>query len=124
MKLEGKVALVTGGAQGSGFAAASALARDGAVVAIADIDAQGANAAAAKLRAAGARAHGFLVDIADPRSVQTLFKDLVAQLGRLDILVNNAGGAIVAEACAKQMVAQGGGGRIMNIADIETGIHR
>lgn len=143
MRLEGKVALVTGGARGIGFAIATALARQGAVIAIADINAQGANAAAARLRESGARAHGFLVDVADARSVQTLLKDITAQLGRLDILINNAGiggntpflditleawnrtiainltGAfIVAQACAKQMVAQGEGGRIINIASL------
>lgn len=143
MRLEGKITLITGGARGIGFAIATALAREGAVIAVADINAQGANAAAAKLRESGARAHGFVVDVADARSVEILLKDITAQLGRLDILINNAGiggntpflettlenwnrtiainltGAfIVAQACAKQMVIQGQGGKIINIASL------
>lgn len=143
MRLQGKIALITGGARGIGFAIATALARQGAVIAIADINAQGANEAAAKLKEAGTQAHGFVVNVADQGSVQTLMKDLVAQLGQLDILINNAGvggntpfldtslelwnrivsinltGAfIVAQACAQQMVAQGRGGKIINIASL------
>lgn len=134
---------MTGGARGIGFAVATALARQGAVIAIADINAQAASAAALKLRETGAEAAGFVVDVADARSVDSLLKDVVAQFGRLDILINNAGiggntpflettletwnrtiainltGAfIVAQACAKQMVAQGQGGKIINIASL------
>jgi 3-oxoacyl-[acyl-carrier protein] reductase len=143
MRLQGKTALVTGGARGIGFAIAAALAREGAAIAIADINVQGANEAAARLTAQGARAHGFVVNVADARSVETLMKDIVTQMGRLDILVNNAGvggnvpflettpetwnrivsinltGAFyVAQASAKQMVGQGDGGKIINIASL------
>jgi 3-oxoacyl-[acyl-carrier protein] reductase len=143
MRLQGKIALITGGARGIGFAIASALAREGAVIAIADINVQGANAAAGKLKETGAQAHGFAVNVADARSVEGMLKDIVTQLGRVDILINNAGvggntpflettlenwnriisinltGAfIVAQACAKQMVAQGQGGKIINIASL------
>ena len=96
MRLDGKVALVTGGARGVGFAVATALARQGAVIAIADIDAQGANAAAAALRETGERAHGFVVDVRDARSVPTLLKDIAAQLGRVDIVINSVSGSGVA----------------------------
>jgi NAD(P)-dependent dehydrogenase (short-subunit alcohol dehydrogenase family) len=143
MRLRGKIALITGGARGIGFAIASALAREGATIAIGDINAEAANAAADKLKAAGAQAHGFALNVADARSVEGMMRDIVTQLGRLDILVNNAGvggntpflettlenwnriisinltGAfIVAQACAKQMGAQGHGGKIINIASL------
>lgn len=143
MRLQGNTALITGGARGVGLAIATALAREGAVVAIADIDVQGANEAAARLKKSGAKAHGFVVNVADARAVEALMKDVVTQLGRVDFLVNNAGvggntpfldttleswnrivstnltGAFfVAQAGARQMVQQGCGGRIINVASL------
>jgi NAD(P)-dependent dehydrogenase (short-subunit alcohol dehydrogenase family) len=86
--LMGKVAVVTGGARGIGNAIAHALAREGALVAIGDLDAAAASAAAAQL---GGRALGLPLDVTD-RPAFTDFLDHVEQrLGPLDILVNNAG---------------------------------
>jgi NAD(P)-dependent dehydrogenase (short-subunit alcohol dehydrogenase family) len=86
--LNGKVAVVTGGARGIGNAIAHALAREGAVVAIGDLDAAAAEAAAAQL---GGPSLGLALDVTD-RPGFTAFLDAVEQrLGPLDILVNNAG---------------------------------
>jgi NAD(P)-dependent dehydrogenase (short-subunit alcohol dehydrogenase family) len=86
--LTGKVAVITGGARGIGNAIAHALAREGAVVAIGDLDGAAAEAAAAQL---GSPALGLPLDVTD-RPGFTAFLDAVEQrLGPLDILVNNAG---------------------------------
>jgi NAD(P)-dependent dehydrogenase (short-subunit alcohol dehydrogenase family) len=86
--LAGKVAVVTGGARGIGKATAAALVRDGAKVAIGDLDAEAAAAAAQDV---GSGAVGLGLDVTD-RPAFTAFLDEVEQrLGPLDILVNNAG---------------------------------
>jgi NAD(P)-dependent dehydrogenase (short-subunit alcohol dehydrogenase family) len=86
--LTGKVVVITGGARGIGNAIAHALAREGALVAIGDLEAAAADAAAAQL---GGRSLGLALDVTD-RPGFTAFLDAVEQrLGPLDILVNNAG---------------------------------
>jgi NAD(P)-dependent dehydrogenase (short-subunit alcohol dehydrogenase family) len=86
--LSGKVAVVTGGARGIGQALSRALAREGVVVAIGDLDASAAEAAAAEL---GNGSIGLALDVTD-RPAFTAFLDEVEQrLGPIDILVNNAG---------------------------------
>ena len=85
--LAGKSALITGGATGIGFAVASALAEARMRVAIADLNAQAAKAAAAKLDGAIAVA----MDVRDRASVEAGFKEAAEQLGGIDRLVANAG---------------------------------
>jgi NAD(P)-dependent dehydrogenase (short-subunit alcohol dehydrogenase family) len=142
MRLKGKHALVTGGARGIGLAISKALAREGAAVAVADINLDGAKTAAATAGAHGARAVPIEVNVADPASVTAMIKTLLQQFGRIDILVNNAGvggntpfldttleewnriiginltGAfMIAQAVAREM-AKTGGGKVVNIASL------
>ncbi|MEM9350348.1 MAG: SDR family oxidoreductase, partial [Pseudomonadota bacterium] len=81
-----KLALVTGGAQGIGFACAEALKEDGCEIIIADINGDGAKAAAEKLGGAGYEA-----DMGDPAQISALFDTIAAEHGAPSVLVNNAG---------------------------------
>lgn len=87
-ELTGMVAVVTGGAQGFGNGIAVELAKAGADVVIADLNAEGANAAAAAL---GKGASGIAVNIADEDSVAQLVAEVVRRYGGCDLLVANAG---------------------------------
>jgi NAD(P)-dependent dehydrogenase (short-subunit alcohol dehydrogenase family) len=89
--LEDRVAIVTGAGQGMGLAFARALARDGAVVAVAEVVPETGESAAAAITAEGGRAVFYPVDVRDASAVRALVDDLVAHHGRIDILVNNAG---------------------------------
>lgn len=89
--LAGRVAFVTGGASGIGFASAAALCRHGAAVALLDIDAAGAERRAAVLRAAGHRAAAVPVDLTDSDDIRRAFAAALAELGGLHILVCSAG---------------------------------
>jgi 2-hydroxycyclohexanecarboxyl-CoA dehydrogenase len=86
--LEQRVAFVTGAARGIGRAIAARLVEEGAQVAIADLDAQGAARTAAEL---GKQAHAVRIDVADSASVRAAVGDALSHFGRIDALVNNAG---------------------------------
>ncbi len=93
--LDGKVALITGAASGIGKAIAQLYAKEGAAVAIADINQQAADAAAAEIEAAGGRAIGVAMDVTDEAAVNAGTAKVVAAFGRLDILISNAGVQII-----------------------------
>jgi 3-hydroxybutyrate dehydrogenase len=94
--LKDKVALVTGAASGIGHEIARAFARAGAKVAVADLDATGAERAAAELTNAGNHAMGVAMDVTNEAQVDAATDHVVASLGSLDIVVSNAGIQIVA----------------------------
>jgi Dehydrogenases with different specificities (related to short-chain alcohol dehydrogenases) len=88
MRLNGKIAIVTGGASGFGRAIAEAFAREGARVVVADIDAKGAAEVATKI---GERAVPFTADVSSSADVKAMVEAAGTAFGGLDILVNNAG---------------------------------
>lgn len=137
-RFEGKAALVTGAGNGIGRAIATRLGSEGAAVLLVDREADAAADAAAAI---GPRAKAFAGDVADPATGPAAVDVAVAAFGRLDVVVCNAGitdrapflemspefferviginlkGAFyVAQAGARRMVAQGGGGRIVTVA--------
>jgi 3-oxoacyl-[acyl-carrier protein] reductase len=90
--LNGKVAVVTGGAQGIGRAIAEALAGQGANVVVADLQEEKAEATAKDLTAStGQRAIAVKVDVADSTSAKAMIDRAIDEFGHVDILVNNAG---------------------------------
>lgn len=146
-RLDGQVALVTGGARDLGFDMAEALAEAGASLVVTSRDAARAEAAAARVRETQAvDAVGFGLDVRDPEQVNRVVTAARDWNGRLDILVNNAGGGFgsgptdlferrsedmiglimtnlvgalfCAQAAARFMADQTDGGRIINIASI------
>jgi 3-oxoacyl-[acyl-carrier protein] reductase len=91
MKLEGKVALVTGGAQGIGRAIGLVLAREGAKVVVSDINLEKAEETCGELAAMGREAMAVKGNVADGKDAEMMIQKALDQFGRLDILVNNAG---------------------------------
>ncbi len=89
-ELAGKIAIVTGAGSGVGRAGARLMAREGARVAVADIDADAGEAAAAEIRDAGGEAIALQVDVRDGASVQALVAGTVERFGRIDVLFHNA----------------------------------
>ena len=142
MSLAGRVALVTGGQQGIGQAAATALAHAGTDVAVNWLDdGHAAQSVADRVHRAGRQALLIQGDVADVGSAAAMVAQVTARFGRLDILVNNAGifprvpflelteavwdsvlgvnlkgAAFMAQAAAKAMIAGGAGGAIINLS--------
>ena len=137
-RLKGKSALITGAARGIGRGFAQKYIDEGAQVAIADIDLDAAKKTASEL---GPAAYPFHIDVSDQNSIEAAISDVVAQTKKLDILINNAalfdaaetiditresfdtlygvnvaGTLFTLQAAAKQMIAQGHGGKIINMA--------
>ncbi len=92
MKLEGKVALVTGGAAGIGQGIVMQLAREGADVAIMDISRQTADETAGQVKALGRKSLVIIADAGDAKEAEAALRKTLDSFGKLDILVNNVGG--------------------------------
>jgi len=89
-RLEGRVAIVTGGGHGIGKAYAIRLASEGAKIVIAEVDEKAAYAVAKELTGAGYEALGLRTDVSDAASVERMANTTVERFGRIDVLVNNA----------------------------------
>ncbi len=144
MSLAGKVAIVTGGNTGIGKAIVLALAKEGADIVIDYIaDPEATDELERQVVALGAKAVGIEADVSKVNDLQTLVDAAVKSFGRLDVMVNNAGvetrtsvldtteaqyekvleinlksAFFGTQLAAKQMIAQGGGGRIINITSV------
>jgi glucose 1-dehydrogenase len=144
MKLENKVAIVTGAATGIGQAIAIGMAREGASVVIDYVGGPDAPADTVKqIEAAGGKALAVAADVSKPDQVANLIQQTISAYGKLDILVNNAGiehkhpitefpldqwnqiiavnltgPFLCAQAAANQMISQNGPGRIINISSV------
>ena len=138
MRLKGKVAIITGSARGIGRGFAEAYVREGATVAIADINFAAAEACATEI---GPNAFAVHIDVSKLESITKAVDEVVAKAGHIDILVNNAalfdmapivditeasynklfsinvyGVLFTMQAVAKHMIARGKGGKIINMA--------
>lgn len=89
-RLEGRVAIVTGGGHGIGKAYALRLAEEGAKVVIAELDEAAAHAVAAELNEQGQQALGIRTDVSDPASLDQMVAATLRKFGRIDVLINNA----------------------------------
>ncbi len=141
-ELTNKVAAVTGGGSGIGEAIALLFARQGAQVAVVDLDESAARRTADRITAAGGQARALQTDVTDRARVHAAFVNIDADLGRLDVLVNNAGiahvgtvettaeedfdrvyrvnvkGVYLCTQAALPLMLRGGGGVIVNMASI------
>ena len=91
MRLQNKVSIITGAAQGIGLATALKFAREGAIVVVVDMKPEAVEAAVAQCQAVGAQAVGHAVNVTDRASVDALVAAVRERFGRIDVLVNNAG---------------------------------
>jgi NAD(P)-dependent dehydrogenase (short-subunit alcohol dehydrogenase family) len=90
-RMTGKVAIVTGAAQGIGLATSRLLAKEGAMVAVTDIQADAGHEAVEEINQTGGTAQFWQLDTTDEQAIKKVFGDVVNVYGRLDVLVNNAG---------------------------------
>lgn len=97
MLLQGRVAIVTGGAKGMGRAISVAFAREGAKVTVADIDETAANETVSQIKAADGEAMFIKCDVTDAAQVKQMVDATVSAFGKIDILVNNAGAVVGAQ---------------------------
>jgi 3-hydroxybutyrate dehydrogenase len=95
MKLREKSALITGAGSGIGKSIAEAFAREGACVAIADLNFEAAQAVSKQINSAGGRATPTQMDVANEDQVNAVFEQVVRDFGGVDVLVNNAGIQII-----------------------------
>jgi len=98
MRLEGKVAIVTGAAKGIGAAIVEACAREGARIAALDLDGAGVEVLAGKLRSRGTDILALRADVTRSADIGRALEGVLARWGRVDVLVNNAGGFAVIRA--------------------------
>lgn len=91
MRVQGKIAVVTGSGSGMGKSIASRLASEGATIVVADVNETGMNATVRELTEQGRNAMGVKVDVSNRDEVQRAMQSIVDRFGRIDILVNNAG---------------------------------
>jgi 3-oxoacyl-[acyl-carrier protein] reductase len=103
MKLQDRVALVTGAGSGLGRAIALTFAREGARVAVNDLRREAAERVVGEIHAAGREAIALVADVSDSVEVQACFEHLAETWGRLDILVNNAGIATLSDTVKQNM---------------------
>jgi 3-oxoacyl-[acyl-carrier protein] reductase len=101
MRLTGKVSIITGAGQGIGRATALKFAKEGAKVAVCDINLESIEQTVELVESAGGEAIGFRVDVTDKDSIARMVEGVMAKWGRIDTLVNNAG--IVQDAQFKKM---------------------
>jgi 3-oxoacyl-[acyl-carrier protein] reductase len=104
MRLDGKVAIITGAGQGIGAATALKFAREGALVAVCDLNAEAVTSVVDACREAGSAAVGFVIDVANRDAVTDMVASVLKQFQRIDILVNNAG--ITRDARLQKMTLQ------------------
>src|SRR5260221_10142874 len=95
MRLDGKSAVVTGSATGIGKTIAEAFAREGAHVAIADLNLRGAESVAREIQSRKATAIPVQMDVASEKSVESAFATVISEFGSIDILLSNAGIQII-----------------------------
>lgn len=104
MRLENKVAIITGGGRGIGRATALRFAEEGAAVVVVDIEQAVVDEVAEEIAATAAKALALQVNVTDRESVDAMVKAVMAEYGRIDILVNNAG--ITRDAQLKKMTSE------------------